>query len=153
MEEGHKVPISSIKGTCPNGRIVNADIEDYLATASKATPLSIALTKTLEYMDIPLSQIRKVTASRLLLSKQTIPHYYLTVNTCVEKLMELEIIVEINKRFLEMIFSYQPNMENRLNNMCIIDDSIPISMLGAWQICVWYPHIGLMEWLYCIAIF
>ena len=76
-------------------------------------------------MDIPLSQIRKVTASRLLLSKQTIPHYYLTVNTCVEKLMELEIIVEINKWFLEMICSSQPNMENRLNNMCIIDDSNP----------------------------
>ena len=69
MAEDHKVPISSIKGTFPNGRIVNADIEDYLASASKATPLSAAPTKTLEYLDIPLSQIRKVTTSRLLLSK------------------------------------------------------------------------------------
>lgn len=30
----------------------------------------------------------QVTASRLLLSKQTIPHYYLTVDTCVDKLIE-----------------------------------------------------------------
>ncbi|XP_039049303.1 dihydrolipoyllysine-residue acetyltransferase component 2 of pyruvate dehydrogenase complex, mitochondrial-like [Hibiscus syriacus] len=36
-----------------------------------------------------LIQIRKVTASRLLFSKQTIPHYYLTVDTCVDKLMDL----------------------------------------------------------------
>ncbi|KAG1359304.1 hypothetical protein COCNU_08G007500 [Cocos nucifera] len=43
----------------------------------------------LAYVDIPNSQIRKVTASRLLLSKQTIPHYYLTVDTRVDKLMEL----------------------------------------------------------------
>jgi pyruvate dehydrogenase E2 component (dihydrolipoamide acetyltransferase) len=89
MAEDHKVPISSIKGTGPNGRIVKADIEDYLASVSKATPPSTPPTKTLEYTDIPLSQIRKVTASRLLLSKQTIPHYYLTVDTCVDKLMVL----------------------------------------------------------------
>ena len=69
--------------------IVKTDIEDYLASTSKATPPSATPTKTLEYTDIPLSQIRKVTASRLLLSKQTIPHYYLTVDTCVDKLMEL----------------------------------------------------------------
>lgn len=89
MAEDHKVPISSIKGTGPNGRIVKADIEDYLASVSKATPPSAPPTKELEYTDIPLSQIRKVTASRLLLSKQTIPHYYLTVDTCVDKLTEL----------------------------------------------------------------
>ena len=89
MEEGHKVPISSIKGTCPNGCIVNTNIEDYLDFASKATSPSTTPTKILEYTDIPLSQIRKVTASRLLLSKRTIPHYYLTVDTCVDKLMEL----------------------------------------------------------------
>lgn len=89
MAEDHKVPISSIKGTGPNGRIVKADIEDYLASISKATPPSAPPTKELEYTDIPVSQIRKVTASRLVLSKQTIPHYYLTVDTCVDKLTEL----------------------------------------------------------------
>lgn len=38
----------------------------------------------------------------------------------------MEIIVEINKRFLEMIRSSQPNMVSRLNNMRIIDDSNPL---------------------------
>ena len=53
--EDHKVPISSIKGTYPNGRIVNADIEDYLDFSSKDTLPSVDPTKTLEYTDIPLS--------------------------------------------------------------------------------------------------
>eukprot|EP01018_Ginkgo_biloba_P015450 Gb_34194 [translate_table: standard] len=91
MAEDHKVPISSIKGTGPNGRIVKADIEDYLASGAKAAPpfAPPPPIKALEYEDFPHSQIRKVTASRLLLSKQTIPHYYLTVDTRVDKLMEL----------------------------------------------------------------
>ncbi|KAL0722564.1 hypothetical protein Bca4012_037163 [Brassica carinata] len=42
---------------------------------------------SLAYVDIPHSQIRKVTASRLAFSKQTIPHYYLTVDPYVDKLM------------------------------------------------------------------
>lgn len=88
MAEDNKVPISSIKGTGPNGRIVKADIEDYLASSARPTKPSVPPT-TLDYTDIPISQIRKITASRLLLSKQTIPHYYLTVDTRVDKLMEL----------------------------------------------------------------
>ncbi|MQL99365.1 hypothetical protein Taro_032092 [Colocasia esculenta] len=89
LAEDHNVPLSSIKGTGPEGRILKADIEDYLARASKTSPKAKEPTTapSLDYSDIPNSQIRKVTASRLLLSKQTIPHYYLTVDTSVDKLM------------------------------------------------------------------
>ncbi|XP_010242279.1 PREDICTED: dihydrolipoyllysine-residue acetyltransferase component 2 of pyruvate dehydrogenase complex, mitochondrial-like [Nelumbo nucifera] len=95
MAEDHNIPLSSIKGTGPDGRIVKADIEDYLASSGKDFPAPVSKTKdtavaeTMDYTDLPHSQIRKVTASRLLLSKQTIPHYYLTVDTCVDKLMDL----------------------------------------------------------------
>ncbi|XP_022723613.1 dihydrolipoyllysine-residue acetyltransferase component 2 of pyruvate dehydrogenase complex, mitochondrial-like isoform X2 [Durio zibethinus] len=94
MAEDHKVPLSSIKGTGPDGHIVKADIEDYLASPGKEVSARTPKTKdaklaALDYVDIPHSQIRKVTASRLLFSKQTIPHYYLTVDACVDKLMDL----------------------------------------------------------------
>ncbi|KAL4335716.1 hypothetical protein GQ457_07G031120 [Hibiscus cannabinus] len=94
LAEEHKVPLSSIKGTGSDGYIVKADIEDYLASRQKEvsapTPkIQDAKLASLDYVDIPHSQIRKVTASRLLFSKQTIPHYYLTVDTCVDKLMDL----------------------------------------------------------------
>ncbi|CAH9088611.1 unnamed protein product [Cuscuta europaea] len=90
LAEDHNVHLSNIKGTGLEGRIVKADIEDYLASQGKEAPSAGPKVDThLDYTDIPHSQIRKVTASRLLLSKQTIPHYYLTVDTCVDKLMEL----------------------------------------------------------------
>eukprot|EP00262_Sarcandra_glabra_P000632 TRINITY_DN1076_c1_g2_i1.p1 TRINITY_DN1076_c1_g2~~TRINITY_DN1076_c1_g2_i1.p1 ORF type:complete len:441 (-),score=90.65 TRINITY_DN1076_c1_g2_i1:372-1613(-) len=91
LAEDHNVPLSSIKGTGPEGRILKADIEEYLASNAKeiSMPISKDTTQTLDYSDLPHSQIRKVTASRLLLAKQSIPHYYLTVDTCVDKLMDL----------------------------------------------------------------
>ncbi|OWM72110.1 hypothetical protein CDL15_Pgr017993 [Punica granatum] len=94
LAEDNNVKISSIKGTGPDGLIVKADVEDYLASRGKEVPAGAPKTKVgaapdLDYTDIPHSQIRKITASRLLFSKQTIPHYYLTVDTCVDRLMEL----------------------------------------------------------------
>ncbi|KAK7255646.1 hypothetical protein RIF29_29061 [Crotalaria pallida] len=93
LAEEKNVPLSSIKGTGPEGLIVKGDIEDYLASGVKEvsapSKAKVATDAALDYTDIPVSQIRKITASRLLLSKQTIPHYYLTVDTCVDKLMSL----------------------------------------------------------------
>lgn len=93
LAEENNVPISSIKGTGTDGSIVKADIEDYLASRGKesttAPRAKEAVGAQLDYSDIPHTQIRKITASRLLFSKQTIPHYYLTVDTCVDKLMDL----------------------------------------------------------------
>ncbi|KAH7438290.1 hypothetical protein KP509_04G008800 [Ceratopteris richardii] len=45
--------------------------------------------QSLDFTDIPNTQIRRITAQRLLLSKQTIPHYYLTVDTQVDSLLAL----------------------------------------------------------------
>ncbi len=42
-----------------------------------------------DYTDIPNSQIRRITAKRLLESKQTVPHYYLTIDCRVDKLVSL----------------------------------------------------------------
>ncbi|KAB2620194.1 dihydrolipoyllysine-residue acetyltransferase component 2 of pyruvate dehydrogenase complex [Pyrus ussuriensis x Pyrus communis] len=90
LAEEHKVPLSSIKGTGPDGSIVKADVEEYLASHGKEAPKAKgAAPAALDYTDIPHSQIRKITASRLLFSKQTIPHYYLMVDTCVDRLMDL----------------------------------------------------------------
>ncbi|XP_027335374.1 dihydrolipoyllysine-residue acetyltransferase component 2 of pyruvate dehydrogenase complex, mitochondrial-like isoform X2 [Abrus precatorius] len=93
LAEEKNVPLSSIKGTGHEGLIVKVDIDDFLASGVKEgsapSKAKVATDAALDYADIPVSQIRKITASRLLLSKQTIPHYYLTVDTCVDKLMSL----------------------------------------------------------------
>ncbi|KAJ4776792.1 Acetyltransferase component of pyruvate dehydrogenase complex [Rhynchospora pubera] len=90
LAEDNKVPLSSLKGTGLDGRIVKADVEDYLASATKGAPVKdMAPSADLNYADLTVSQIRKITAARLLQSKQTIPHYYLTVDTRVDNLMKL----------------------------------------------------------------
>uniref|UniRef100_A0A453MRP6 Dihydrolipoamide acetyltransferase component of pyruvate dehydrogenase complex n=1 Tax=Aegilops tauschii subsp. strangulata TaxID=200361 RepID=A0A453MRP6_AEGTS len=86
LAEDNNVQLSSVKGTGPDGRILKADIEDYLAKGGKSEAFAAS---GLDYTDIPNAQIRKVTANRLLASKQTIPHYYLTVDTRVDKLIKV----------------------------------------------------------------
>ena len=42
-----------------------------------------------EYSDVKNTQVRRITAERLLQSKTTIPHYYLTLDLNADKLLEL----------------------------------------------------------------
>ncbi|KAG9159151.1 hypothetical protein Leryth_025181 [Lithospermum erythrorhizon] len=65
LAEDHNVPLSSIKGTGPDGRIVKVDVEEFLASHSKEAPaaarkVDTATAEGVDYVDIPHSQIRKV---------------------------------------------------------------------------------------------
>lgn len=66
-----------------------ADVERMSTTPSAPTAKAPAPGATGAYEDIPNSQIRKVTAQRLTMSKQTIPHYYLTMDCRIDKLVAL----------------------------------------------------------------
>lgn len=111
------VDISSLSGTGPAGRIVAADVEKAssggaktstqasaaagLAAAAKSkssgapasapAPAASAIQPVAKEGDerIELSSMRKVIASRLLTSKQTIPHFYLHVEVDAAPLMAL----------------------------------------------------------------
>ena len=92
---------SQVQGTGPNGRIVRDDILAELEARKKSESKvekvqakdtkaeSVATQDRPGYKDVPHSQMRKVTADRLLQSKQTIPHYYLSVDCKVDKLTDL----------------------------------------------------------------
>ncbi|KAH0934204.1 hypothetical protein HID58_011321 [Brassica napus] len=84
LAEDNNVPLSSIKATGPEGRIVKADVEEFLASRGKETTA-----KPSKPTDSKVPALDYVTASRLAFSKRTIPHYYLTVDTCVDKMMGL----------------------------------------------------------------
>lgn len=85
--------LSQITGSGPNDRIIKADIEEALKSgvkAKRATPQLILDSAAFgEYEDKPNSNIRKIIAERLTFSKQSIPHYYVTVNVNVDNLMKL----------------------------------------------------------------
>jgi pyruvate dehydrogenase E2 component (dihydrolipoamide acetyltransferase) len=86
---------SSLQGSGPNGRIVKNDVLAGISAKSEKIPepSPVKTEKIPEdragYRDIPHSSMRKVTADRLLQSKQTIPHYYLSTDCKVDKLNDL----------------------------------------------------------------
>ncbi|TNE25774.1 MAG: pyruvate dehydrogenase complex dihydrolipoamide acetyltransferase [Alphaproteobacteria bacterium] len=99
--------LANIQGSGPNGRIVKADIENAKtggtplksATAPQTTSFAPASSgpdaaSLAEMLGIPHhlqenSGMRKTIARRLLESKQTVPHYYLTVDCVLDKLLDL----------------------------------------------------------------
>lgn len=85
------INLANIKGTGPHGRIIKADLLG-LSTNREQKMLDRS---TEEYRLIPNSNMRKIIAKRLTESKQTIPHFYLSVECIVDKMLEDR--AEINK--------------------------------------------------------
>ncbi|CAG8598498.1 5884_t:CDS:2 [Paraglomus occultum] len=85
------IDLAQIKGTGPNDRIIKADVENYIPSAASQSPVTSSQTAspTATYTDIPQSNIRKVIAQRLSESKQNVPHYYLTVEVNMDKILKL----------------------------------------------------------------
>eukprot|EP01037_Dinobryon_pediforme_P018479 gene18479-18756_t len=73
-------------GSGPNGRIVKADVEKALnGGLDRAAVPALSLGG---YTDIKLNGMRKVIAKRLTESKQTVPHFYLSVDCELDTLMD-----------------------------------------------------------------
>lgn len=86
------------KGTGLFDSITSSDLERLAASAapigaptpsSTPPPVSMGGSPAAAYTDIPVTNMRSVIAKRLLQSKTTIPHYYLTVEVQVDKVMSL----------------------------------------------------------------
>ena len=84
LERG--VPLKSIKGTGPGGRITKADVEKYKPSGG-AAPATAATAAT--YTDVPASSMRKTIASRLVQSMNQNPHYFVSTTLSVTKLLKL----------------------------------------------------------------
>lgn len=76
--------LSKIVGTGPGGRIRSIDLA---GAPSLQAGLSFG-SPTSPYEDAELTNMRQVIAKRLLQSKQTIPHYYLTAEINVDELLK-----------------------------------------------------------------
>ena len=104
MAQQAGLDLANVAGSGPNGRIVKRDIEAALASvtsaasnvpAPEAVPSPIASGPMLEeglepaFDFEPASTMRKVIAQRLAESKQTVPHFYLTVDCEIDNLLAL----------------------------------------------------------------
>ena len=110
--EEQQVDYTRLRGTGPNGRIIKMDIEAALSQAAlpmpagappvpvapptSAAPVSIPIAEPTpvpveagEFVEIPLTSMRRTIARRLSQSMQTAPHFYVTSVIDTGKLAEL----------------------------------------------------------------
>ncbi|GGC58377.1 acetyltransferase component of pyruvate dehydrogenase complex [Siccirubricoccus deserti] len=100
MAQQAGLDLGGLTGSGPAGRIVKADVEAALAKgpapapaaaapAPAAKPAAPAPVVTAPHTAVPNSTIRKVIARRLSESKQTIPHFYVTMDFEIDALLKL----------------------------------------------------------------
>jgi pyruvate dehydrogenase E2 component (dihydrolipoamide acetyltransferase) len=81
LAKQHGVAIELVRGTGPQGRIVEKDILNFIDKQKQSIPPIVATPpSTSGKRIIELNKIRKVVAQRLQMSKQTIPHFYISVS-------------------------------------------------------------------------
>jgi len=81
MARERGVDLSTAQGTGEHGRILPADLDGLPAPAAIVKAPAPAPTSRLAAPDArPLSQMRKAIARRLTQAKQTVPHFYLTID-------------------------------------------------------------------------
>ncbi|XP_023277187.1 dihydrolipoyllysine-residue acetyltransferase component of pyruvate dehydrogenase complex, mitochondrial [Seriola lalandi dorsalis] len=110
------IELAQVSGSGPDGRVTRKDIESFVPpkpaptvaaaptpTAAPAAPAPAAAPAG-TFTDIPISNIRKVIAQRLMQSKQTIPHYYLSVDVNMDQVIELrkELNAEVKAQNIKL---------------------------------------------------
>jgi pyruvate dehydrogenase E2 component (dihydrolipoamide acetyltransferase) len=85
------IDLNSLKGSGPSGRIVQSDVLSYSPSASSAVAVAAIPARILSGQKevVPLTKMRAAIAAQLLKSKQSIPHFYETIDIDVEDVSKL----------------------------------------------------------------
>jgi pyruvate dehydrogenase E2 component (dihydrolipoamide acetyltransferase) len=90
MAKDKGIDLATVTGTGEGGRIVKRDIENYQPPAAAPAPAYAASAPVGEesFSEVKLSQMRKTIAKRLAQSKFSSPHFYLTMEINMDRVME-----------------------------------------------------------------
>jgi pyruvate dehydrogenase E2 component (dihydrolipoamide acetyltransferase) len=93
------IDLAKVAPSGPHGRIVAHDVEVLIARSGPAAPPAgrsagdatrvIALYEPGSFDEVPLDNMRRTIAARLIEAKQTVPHFYLTADVTTERLLEV----------------------------------------------------------------
>jgi pyruvate dehydrogenase E2 component (dihydrolipoamide acetyltransferase) len=93
------IDLSRVAASGPHGRIVARDVEAAIGAQPRtAAPAPVrglsaaevmALYRDVPFEEVPLDGMRKTIATRLVQAKQTIPHFYLTADVAIGRLLAL----------------------------------------------------------------
>ena len=133
------ISLAGVAGSGPHGRITSSDVEQLIASggakpagaAGAGVPAGAWGGAGGEYVDLPVSQIKRVTAARLLESKQTIPHYYLTMECEVRGEGGFDAAIEI---VLLLLTSRQSTQEYHNGIGCTCRGRHGWQRVGSWML-------------------
>uniref|UniRef100_A0A9J8AMT3 Acetyltransferase component of pyruvate dehydrogenase complex n=1 Tax=Cyprinus carpio carpio TaxID=630221 RepID=A0A9J8AMT3_CYPCA len=163
------IDIAQVTGTGPDGRVTRKDIDSFVplkptpapaAAPAPAAPTAptpsppaapaFAAIPTGTFTDIPISNIRRVIAQRLMQSKQTIPHYYLSIDVNMDQVLELrkELNAEVKADNIKLSvndFIIKANsswMDTVIRQNHVVDVSVAVSTpMGLITPIVFNAHI------------
>ena len=137
ISKDQNIDLNKIDGSGPDGRIIKRDIDSY------TTPKSPSEQKINQDFIVP-SMMRKVIAKRTTEAKQQIPHFYLTVESNVDKLINLRKKINENNpikisfndlivKALAMAMNKNPNtnaywQDNKIYQLQDIDISVAVAI-------------------------
>ncbi len=113
LAEEHRIDLDTVTGSGPSGRIIKRDILQLVDTKTETTAAATTtqssvvagqvstaaqpiqpLAPTAPWQEdkvVPLSNMRQIIATRLVESKQTIPHYQVTMSFDMNPLLEMRV--------------------------------------------------------------
>ncbi|WP_295964001.1 pyruvate dehydrogenase complex dihydrolipoamide acetyltransferase [uncultured Bartonella sp.] len=131
--------LSLISGTGPHGRIIKRDIDSALANgtgkaasnveqsvqssvsleSSSSDELTMKLFNTDEYEIVPHDGMRKTIAKRLVESKHTVPHFYVTIDCEIDALLKLRAELNAAAPMVRNDVGEKPAYKLSVNDMVI----------------------------------
>lgn len=90
IAESRGLDLGAIAGSGPDGRVIKRDVEGAAPRAPVAPPRALGMEAggRASFTDVPLSQMRKVIAKRLVQSIGPVPTFYLTAEVDMERAAE-----------------------------------------------------------------
>lgn len=81
-----QLDLANIAGSGPAGRVVGGDIDAAISSSAAVTTEASA---TEAFVSIPNDNIRRIIARRMTEAKQTVPHFYLTIDCQIDALLRM----------------------------------------------------------------
>ncbi|GAA4659353.1 pyruvate dehydrogenase complex dihydrolipoamide acetyltransferase [Bartonella pachyuromydis] len=154
--------LSAVSGSGPHGRIIKRDVEkamsgDILITSpSQTSPLAgvgssdeqiLKLFKEDEYTFTSHNNMRKTIAKRLVESKQTVPHFYVTVDCELDALLELRAQLNAAAPMIKTQDGSKPAYKLSVNDMVI--KAVALSLKALPDANVSWLEGGILHHKYC----
>lgn len=92
IAEEHNIDLRQVPGTGPAGRIRKADIESFIEKGVKtAEPARVSMAEAIgpESIEVPMTRLRQAIGRRMVESKTTVPHFYVTTEIDMAETLSL----------------------------------------------------------------